>query len=112
MAKWANFPNNGVHEMNMGLLDGREDGEHSGIGCVVKSKIFEMLDSRFFRMEPLDEYEALPDECDKNHQWITRLLFFFLTVYPGGNICLQHDAGGASTKADDREIWHREIPNT
>ena len=41
--------------MNVDLLAGREDGEHSSVGFVEISEIFVMQDSFSFGTEPFDE---------------------------------------------------------
>ena len=48
MHKYVNSANNGAKEMEFGLLDSGEDGEHSGVGLVEKSRIFAMQND-FFR---------------------------------------------------------------
>ena len=34
IAKYANFSNNDVSEMEFGSFDGRDDGEYNGVGLV------------------------------------------------------------------------------
>ena len=40
--------------MEFDYMDGREDGEHTGVGSVKISKLFVMQDAFFFETEPFD----------------------------------------------------------
>ncbi len=54
IAIYADSRNICVIDMKFSLLDGREDGEHNGIGVEEISKIFAIEDAIYFRMEPVD----------------------------------------------------------
>ena len=38
IAKEDNFSNNGAREVKFVLIDGGEDGKHTGVGCMAKPK--------------------------------------------------------------------------
>ena len=53
ITKEATYKNNGASNIKCGLLDGREDNKHTGVGSMEVSRIFLMQDGMFLGMVAL-----------------------------------------------------------
>ncbi len=54
IAKYANFSNNGLRQMEFSMFGGGEDGEYNGVGFEEISKIFAMQGTFLFGTAPFD----------------------------------------------------------